>query len=90
MTMIKAIVVIEEGKEAAVRDVPMPVIRDEWILVKTMAVALNPTDWRHVKLGYANSGSRLGCDYAGVVEEVGNQVTDFEKGDRVAGFCHGG
>ncbi len=90
MSTIKAIIVIEEGIEAGVREVAMPVVRDGWILVKTVAVALNPTDWKHVKLSYANIGSRLGCDYAGIVEEVGNNVTEFDKGDHVAGFCHGG
>ena len=39
----------------------------------------------------ANPGSTLGCDYAGVVEEVGSKVTkSWQKGDRIAGFVHGG
>ncbi|CAM1511883.1 Fc.00g093960.m01.CDS01 [Cosmosporella sp. VM-42] len=90
MPTVNAIIVLEEGKEAGVSKAPMPTVREEWILVKTKAVALNPTDWKHVKRGFANAGSRLGCDYAGVVEEVGSKVTDFKKGDRITGFCHGG
>jgi NADPH:quinone reductase-like Zn-dependent oxidoreductase len=34
---------------------------------------------------------QIGCDYAGIVEEVGSKVTKpFKKGDRVCGFAHGG
>lgn len=34
---------------------------------------------------------QIGCDYAGIIEDVGNKVTKgFKKGDRVAGFAHGG
>lgn len=88
--MNKAIVVLTEGKEAGIRDMPIPQLRDEWMLVKTKAVGLNPTDWKHIDHGYANAGARLGVEFAGVVEEVGTKVTNFQKGDRVAGFCHGG
>ncbi|KAK8125754.1 uncharacterized protein PG998_001513 [Apiospora kogelbergensis] len=88
-TTIKAVVVVEKG-QAAVRDVAMPHLRDDYVLVKVKAVGLNPTDWKHIDLGLAPPGARVGCDYAGVVEEVGPDVTkDFKKGDRIAGVVHG-
>ena len=73
-----------------VYDRPMPSLREGYILVKTAAVALNPTDWKHIdKL--ATKGALSGCDYSGTVEEVGSGVTKpFKKGDRVFGFVHGG
>lgn len=85
---MKAIAVIE-GNKAAITDVPVPHIRDGLVLVKVKAVAINPTDWKHIDFGHADPGALSGCDYAGVVEEVGANVA-FEKGDRIAGFVHGG
>ena len=70
-------------------DVPLPKLRDDFILVKPAYVALNPTDWKSVKMERA-PGSVVGCDYAGVVEEVGKAVTkSLKKGDKVAGFVSG-
>ena len=38
----------------------------------------------------ATPGCTVGCDYSGVVEEVGSKVTkQWQKGDRIAGFVHG-
>lgn len=83
-------IVVQKAGEAKVVDVSVPKLRDDYILVKTKAIALNPTDWKHVDF-VAPPGTRIGCDYAGIVEEVGSKVTKgFKKGDRVAGFSHGG
>lgn len=89
---IKAVVPTSLGK-AEVKTVPLPKLRDDYILVRTTAVGLNPTDWKHVdgmRTGPAVLGTRVGCDYAGIVEAVGKDVTKpFKKGDRVCGFVHG-
>ncbi|KAB8238569.1 zinc-binding alcohol dehydrogenase family protein [Aspergillus alliaceus] len=90
MTTQKAIVVTSPKKESLVTDRPIPTLRDDYILVKTVAVALNPTDWKHIAF-LSPPGTLIGCDYAGIVEEVGRAVKKpFKKGDRVCGFVHGG
>lgn len=71
-------------------DLPIPKLRDDHILVKVVAVALNPTDFASVRIA-TEKGTVSGCDYAGVVEEVGTAVTNgLKAGDRVAGWTHGG
>jgi hypothetical protein len=85
----KAVLYVEKGK-AAVQDVSIPKLRDEYILVKVNAVGVNPADWKNIDYGNTDAGSRIGCDYAGVVEAVGSKVTKlFKKGDRICGFVHG-
>ena len=86
----KAIVIRGLKKTELVSDRPIPKLRDDYLLVKTAAVALNPTDWKSIdNLGV--DGALSGCDYAGTVEDVGKDVTkQWKKGDRVAGFAHGG
>ncbi|THZ15904.1 GroES-like protein [Aureobasidium pullulans] len=85
---MKAIKVVE-AKKAEIQDVAVPKLRDDYVLVKVDAVALNPTDWKHIDY-LANPGATVGCDYAGTVEEVGSAVQKkFSKGDRIAGFSHG-
>lgn len=41
-------VVVEKPGEAQVQELSVPKLRDDYILVKVKAVALNPTDWKHV------------------------------------------
>lgn len=41
---MKAIKVVDVGKPE-VQEVPLPRMRDDYVLVKVHAVALNPTDW---------------------------------------------
>lgn len=81
----KAIVCTAPG-QAEVQDVPIPRLRADSILVLVKAAGLNPTDWKSINFN-DTAGLRLGCDFAGVVEEVGGAVTKpFKKGDRVCGL----
>ncbi|MCJ1442839.1 MAG: hypothetical protein MMC23_003336 [Stictis urceolatum] len=85
---MKAIVMKAAGK-AEVTEVSEPSLRPDYVKVCTTAVALNPTDWKHV-YGLSQPGAIVGCDFSGVVEEVGSAVkSEIKKGDKVAGFVHG-
>lgn len=77
------------GKAEIVKDTPMPKLRDDYIIVKTAAVALNPTDWKQID-HLASPGAIVGCDYSGIVERVGSAVKNGPHvGDRVMGMVHG-
>lgn len=85
----KAVIIKSPQQAVLSTNHPIPSLRDDYILVKTVAVALNPTDWKHVDF-MAPRGVVVGCDYAGIVEQVGSKVKkQFKKGDRVCGFVHG-
>ena len=86
---MRALKVDSPGKASVHSNVPVPSLRPDYILIKAVAVALNPTDWKHIN--FVDVPTTIGCDYAGIVEEVGSAVTvAFKKGDRVAGVVHGG
>ncbi|KAJ0120960.1 hypothetical protein J7T55_015699 [Diaporthe amygdali] len=75
---------------AVLEPTKIPTLRDDYVLVKTVAVALNPTDWTTLD-AVGDDGTIVGCDYAGIVEDVGRDAAQhFRKGDRIAGFGHGG
>ncbi len=63
------------------------------IKVRLHAAGINPVDTKIRKGGlfYPNAElpAVLGCDGAGEVVEIGENVTDFKVGDKVW-FCHGG
>jgi len=90
MSTQKAIIVTEPKTAGLVTDRPVPTLRDDYVLVKTVSVGLNPTDWKHIEF-LAPPGVLIGCDYAGIVEAVGKDVKKpWKKGDRICGFAHGG
>ena len=55
------------------------------LLVKIKTAALNPVDWKIQKYGILieKYPAILGFDIAGDVEEIGEGVTGFQKGERV-------
>ncbi|KAJ2971976.1 hypothetical protein NUW58_g9284 [Xylaria curta] len=90
MATTKAVVIVEKGK-AEIKELPLPKLADDRILIKVRAVGINPTDWKSIDSAEANRfGSRSGCDYAGEVVEVGPGVKkNIKKGDRSSGFVFG-
>ena len=74
-----------------VREVPVPQSGPGQIRVRVTAAGLNPMDW--FMTSDADTAARFGLslpsgfgtDYAGIVDQVGDGVTEFAAGDRVFG-----
>lgn len=78
--------------------VERPVPDDDQILVKVRANAINAADGHGIRGGYVPrlfgglrkpKDTRFGIDYAGTVEAVGRNVTQFKSGDEVFGAKNG-
>lgn len=73
--------------EVGIKAVPTPGPGE--ILVKEVAVGMNPIDWKIQAYGafVSEYPAILGSDAAGEVEAVGEGVTQFKKGDKVYVGC---
>ncbi|KIK41720.1 hypothetical protein CY34DRAFT_12858 [Suillus luteus UH-Slu-Lm8-n1] len=73
--------------EIGTRSIPSPGAGQ--LLVKVQSAALNPVDYKIKETGgfITHYPAVLGADIAGIVEEVGEGVENFRKGDRV--LAHG-
>jgi hypothetical protein len=84
---MKAIQLQTKGESAIfVENRPVPALPKDCLLVKTIAVGLNPHELLDIDPPWSlsDAGDLLGCDYAGIVEDVGSEVKrNFKKGDRV-------
>jgi len=71
-------------------EAPIPIVRDQEVLVRVHAAGVNPFDWYAVE-GYVNQyvhfalPAVLGRDVSGVVESIGAAVHGFTVGDAVYG-----
>src|SRR5207302_3169159 len=82
-----------------IQEVDKPEITDDEVLVRVRATSVNPAEWYTATgtpwLGRAQMGlrkpktNRLGVDFAGTVEAVGGNVTQFQPGDDVFGGKNG-
>lgn len=61
-----------------------------WFRIKVRSVALNPVDALYVGHPVDAPGRTVGSDIAGVVDQVGSEVSQWKVGDRVAGLLQGG
>jgi NADPH2:quinone reductase len=83
----------EPGGEFIESVVPDPVAKAGEVLVRVRASGVNPLDTK-IRAGQAAHAKQplpavLGLDMAGVVEEVGEGVTAFKRGDEVYGMTGG-
>lgn len=87
---MKAIVIEQYGGKEQLKEMeiqkPIPGVKQ--VIVKLYATSINPIDWK-LREGYLKEMMPfdfpiiLGWDAAGVVDEVGEHVIDFNVGDRV-------
>ena len=91
---MKAAFITECGPAQNIRygEIDKPSVTGSQVLVKVVAVSLNPVDT------YIRNGANywelpnpfvVGCDLAGTVEAIGDEVTRFQVGDRVWGTNQG-
>ena len=94
---MKAIVYCDYGlPNLKLQEIEKPAPADDQLLVKVRAASVNPLDWHFIEgtpyimraLGVGlrkPADTRLGVDFAGTVEVVGKNVTQFKPGDEVFG-----
>jgi NADPH:quinone reductase-like Zn-dependent oxidoreductase len=94
---MKAIVIDEYGvpQNARTREIDVPKIKDDMLLVRIRAAAVNPFDYKLVT-GMVKDWVPIsfpyvpGMDGAGEVVEIGNGVQGWQKGDAVVGMFSSG
>ncbi len=90
---IKAIAYCEYGPPEVLqlREIEKPTPAENELLVKVRAASVNPVDSTYSGKVRLVTGlrkpkeTRFGTDYAGIVEAVGEKVTQFKPGDEVLG-----
>lgn len=95
---MKAIVHTSYGppEVAKLMEVNKPTPKDNEVLIKVYASTVNRTDSGFRSAEYFISRfwsglfkpkfTTLGCEFAGVIEEIGKNVTTFKKGDKIFGY----
>jgi len=80
----------EDCKIGITKDASLPeLFEPNMVLVKTVAVTLNPCDWK-MPARFPCVGALDGCDFAGTIVKIGHGVRrQLRVGDRVFGAVHG-
>ena len=84
---------IKENQRLEWSEVPDPVIKDDEVLVKIYAAALNRADLLQREGKYPSPPGCpewMGLEIAGKIVEVGKNVTNWKIGDRVCALLGGG
>ena len=76
------------GQKLRVAEAPMPKPGPDGVVIQNKALAVNPVDWKIQDYGIfiKEWPAILGTDMAGEVVEVGENVKNVKKGDRVIAY----
>ena len=87
---MKAVKSVSVGHAQVIDNVPLPKVLPEYVLVQVTHVAVNPADYADLEMVFIPDAT-IGCDYCGVVLEIGSAVVKkWKKGDRIAGLTYPG
>jgi NADPH2:quinone reductase len=78
--------IVSAGPKVQIQDVPIPTAGPGEVLIKVVYSGSNPKDWKVFDLMPDAKPSNQGNDIAGFIEALGEEVTEFHVGDRVAAF----
>ncbi len=94
---MKAVVFESYGQPEVlkIKEIEKPAVSDDAVLVRVHASSINIAEWYSMtglfigrvlsKEFFKPKDTRLGADFAGVVEAVGKNMSDFKRGDEVFG-----
>src|SRR5690349_14072903 len=78
----------EPAEVLRLEEAPLPSVATNRVRVAVHACGLNPADWALCRGLHANQLPRgIGLDVSGVVDAIGEGVTDVAIGDRVVGVA---
>jgi NADPH2:quinone reductase len=75
---------VSGGPKVVIVDSPIPKPSADQVMIKVVYSGCNPKDWKGPH--YFNVTANSGDDIAGIIHAVGQNITEFKIGDRVAAF----
>jgi NADPH:quinone reductase-like Zn-dependent oxidoreductase len=85
---MKAVIASQPGGPEVLefKEVPIPAFGPDEVLIRIHAIGINPVDIFTRQSSYFGTFPEiLGLDFAGYIDQVGTEVSEFSVGDRVVG-----
>ena len=73
--------IVSKGPKVKIIDSPIPKPNARQVLIKVVYSGSNPKDWKRPDMSEPHNS---GDDIAGIVEEVGEDVYEFQKGKLIS------
>lgn len=88
----RALIEDEDGQPVLEHHVALPCLLPKTLLVETIAVAINPFDYK-MPTSFPSAGAIIGIDFVGKIVRIDPEAAvlrpDLSIGDTVCGFVHG-